>query len=86
MMLTERNKEIIIEFNILIKKRGLENKLEMVPIENTFKRRPHFYSSSNGEYHYFTVFLWQINKLAPLEATAEIKKRIDEAIQHFQLE
>lgn len=81
---TERNKEIVDEFNQVISERGLAGKLEVDPICNTFKRRQHFMTKVDGT-GVFTAFMWQLNDLQPGECSAEINRRADCAIRYFKL-
>ena len=62
MKLRERNQIVIERFQERISSLGLEGRLEIYPIENTFTRRSHFMRGDNGTC-FFTAFLWQLNKL-----------------------
>lgn len=84
MILTEKNKIIMEMFQQRIDSLRLRGKLAMDPIENGFKRRNHFTKDNQGT-GIFTVFLWQLNKLADYKLTIEIDNRIEEARMHFNL-
>lgn len=80
----EINAEIIAEFAQVIAAIGLKGRLELDPIPNTFKRRQHFYKGKDGVC-YFTAFMWDINKLDKVGRTAEINRRVNEAVRYFGL-
>lgn len=81
---TKRNAEIITEFDQFIADLGLAGRLELDPIPNTFKRRPHFYTRDDGVCC-FTAYMWDLNGLDKADCTAEIHRRVDEAVRHFSL-
>lgn len=69
----DEKKEICKE----IKNRGLSDSLDVYSVENTFTRRPRYWT--DGDIHLFKVHMWNLNKLD----AEEIKSRINQAKRYF---
>ena len=62
-----------------IKNQGLSDSLDVYSVENTFTRRPRYWT--DGDIHLFKVHMWNLNKLD----TEEIKSRINQAKRYFNI-
>lgn len=83
MNMKEKNKKIVQEIRKEIKNQGLSDSLDVYPVENTFTRRPRYWT--DGDIHLFKVHMWNLNKMDTDELTDEIKNRIDQAKGYFKL-
>lgn len=75
------NKAIILEICKRISKLGLDGKIDVFPVQNTFTHRPRYWEE--GGVGMFKVLMWSINSLEGKELSDEIDKRIREARAHF---
>ena len=82
--LTQRNKVIVQMFNEQIANLGLEGKLAVEAITNTFTRRPLYFSYADGIPR-FKVHLWDLNKLPDDELKREIANRIQQARNYYHI-
>lgn len=77
----EQNEQIVKRIREKLEKAGIQNTLDVFPIENTFIRRPRYWN--NGEKNMFKVHMWDLNNLTEQECEREISRRISEAREHF---
>lgn len=80
----EKNREIVAEIRGRLKDAGLEDVLDVFPVENSFTRRPRFWVDSDGV-ALFKVLMWDLNPLDKESLDAEIDRRIRAARRHFNL-
>jgi hypothetical protein len=80
---TELNKIIVAEARARISSLGLSSTLDIYPVENTFTRRPHYWTV--GSTHFFKVHMWDLNSLDEAEWSAELDARISAARGHFNI-
>lgn len=77
----ERNKQIVDMTRKKLMKEGIEDKLDIFPVENTFTRRPLYWN--DGEKNIFKVHMWDVNTLTDQECEKEIDNRIAAARRYF---
>jgi len=82
--LSERNAEIIQLFNEKIADAGLEGKLAVEAVANTFTYRPRYFSYADGIPR-FKVHLWDLNKLPEDELENEVSSRIEQARKYYKI-
>ena len=80
---TEINAAIVAEARAKIKDLGLQGKLDIFPVENSFTRRPRYWMKEGTAL--FKVLMWTINDLDADELSVELDERISEAREHFGL-
>lgn len=78
---TEINNRIVAEARIKIAEAGLEQRLDIYPVTNTFTRRPRYWN--DGNISYFKVHMWDLNKLSVEDISKELDSRISAARAHF---
>lgn len=83
MNMKEKNKKIVQEIRKEIQDQGLSDSLDVYPVENTFIRRPRYWT--DGDIHLFKVHMWDLNKMDMEELIDEIKRRINQAKRYFKL-
>lgn len=79
-----RNRAIIADIRSRLKESGLDDVMDVFPVENTFTRRPRYWVDSDGV-ALFKVHMWNLNSLDKQSLDAEIDRRIREARRHFNL-
>ncbi len=77
------NKAIILETQKRLSKLGLEGKIDIFPVQNTFTCRPRYWKE--GEVGLFKVLMWTVNSLEGQELSDEIDKRINDARKYFEV-
>lgn len=81
---TELNAQIESMMHEIIKSRGLDGKIAMMPITNGYKERLHCYYDHQNKIYRFTVYMWQINELPKEEWYDELVHRLNAAIREFK--
>lgn len=81
---TELNAQIESMMHEIIKSRGLDGKIAMMPITNGYKERLHCYYDHQNKIYRFTVYMWQINELPKEEWYDELIHRLNAAIREFK--
>ena len=80
----EKNKMIVKLTRNKLTRLGLKGKLDIFPVENTFTRRPRYWSDSEGT-ALFKVHMWDLNCLSGDKLADAIDTRIEQARAHFGL-
>ena len=57
-----RNRAIIADIRSRLKESGLDDVMDVFPVENTFTRRPRYWVDSDGV-ALFKVHMWNLNSL-----------------------
>lgn len=81
---TELNAQIKSMMHEIIKSRGLDGKIAMMPIENGCKNRLPCYYDHQDKIYRFTVHMWNINRLPKEKWYDELVHRLDKAIDEFK--
>ena len=79
----EKNKQIVAEIRLRIKKLGLEDKIDIFPVENVCTFRPRYWCSEG--IGMFKVHMWDINQLEGKELSDAIDARITDARLYFRI-
>lgn len=80
---TEINQKIVAEARKKIADLGLEGKLDIYPVANTFTRRQRYWK--DGTMNLFKVHMWDLNELSEKEISDELDARIAAARIYFRI-